>query len=53
MPQGPAEAAKKKADVENEETEDVRVDAEFLELLKHLKKGDAVETSCLLYTSCA
>ena len=45
LPQGPAEAAKKKADVENEETEDVRVDAEFLELLKHLKKGDAVETS--------
>ena len=45
LPQGPAEAAKKKADAENEETEDVRVDAEFLELLKHLKKGDAVETS--------
>lgn len=45
LPQGPAEAAKKKADTENEETEDVRVDAEFLELLKHLKKGDAVETS--------
>ncbi|MGN8800310.1 DNA topoisomerase [Candidatus Merdisoma sp. HCP28S3_D10] len=45
LPQGPAEAAKKKADAENEETEDMRVDAEFLELLKHLKKGDAVETS--------
>lgn len=45
LPQGAAEAAKKKADAENEETEDVRVDAEFLELLKHLKKGDSVEVS--------
>ena len=45
LPQGPSEAAKKKADAENEETEDVRVDAEFLELLKHLKKGDSVEVS--------
>ena len=45
LPQGTADAAKKKADAENEETEDVRVDAEFLELLKHLKKGDSVEVS--------
>ena len=45
LSQGAAEAAKKKADAENEETEDVRVDAEFLELLKHLKKGDSVEVS--------
>ena len=45
LPQGTADAAKKKADAENEETEDVRVDAEFLELLKHLKKGDLVEVS--------
>ena len=45
LPQGPSEAAKKKADAENEETEDVRVDVEFLELLKHLKKGDSVEVS--------
>ena len=45
LPQGLSEAAKKKADAENEETEDVRVDAEFLELLKHLKKGDSVEVS--------
>lgn len=45
LPQGTADAAKKKADEENEETEDVRVDAEFLELLKHLKKGDSVEVS--------
>lgn len=45
LPQGAAEAAKKKADAENEETEDVRVDAEFLELLKHLKKGDSVDVS--------
>ena len=45
LSQGAAEAAKKKADAENEETEDVRVDAEFLELLKHLKKGDSVEAS--------
>ena len=45
LPQGASEAAKKKADAENEETEDVRVDAEFLELLKHLKKGDSVEVS--------
>ena len=45
LPQGPSEAAKKKADAENEETEDVRVDVEFLELLKHLKKGDSVKVS--------
>ena len=45
LPQGTADAAKKKADAENDETEDVRVDAEFLELLKHLKKGDSVEVS--------
>ncbi len=45
LPQGTADAAKKKADAENEETEDVRVDAEFLELLKHLKKGDSVAVS--------
>lgn len=45
LPQGTADAAKKKADAENEETEDVRVDAEFLELLKHLKRGDSVEVS--------
>lgn len=45
LPQGTADAAKKKADAENEETEGVRVDAEFLELLKHLKKGDSVEVS--------
>lgn len=45
LPQGTADAAKKKADAENEGTEDVRVDAEFLELLKHLKKGDSVEVS--------
>lgn len=45
LPQGTADAAKKKADAENEETEDVRVDVEFLELLKHLKKGDSVEVS--------
>ena len=43
LPQGAAEAAKKKADAENEETEDMRADTEFLELLKHLKKGDPVE----------
>ncbi len=43
LPQGAAEAAKKKANAENEETEDMRADAEFLELLKHLKKGDLVE----------
>ena len=45
LPQGTADAAKKKADAENEETEDVRVDAKFLELLKHLKRGDSVEVS--------
>ncbi len=45
LPPGASEAAKKKADAENEETDDVRMDAEFLDLLKHLKKGDAVEVS--------
>ena len=45
LPQGQAEAAKKKKDAENDETEDVRVDAEFLELLKRLKKGDPIETA--------
>ncbi len=45
LPQGAAEAAKKKTDAENEETEDVGVDAEFLNLLQHLKKGDPVEVS--------
>ena len=45
LPQTASEAAKKKSDQNNEETEDVRVDAEFLELLKALKKGDQVEVS--------
>ena len=42
QPQAP-DSSKKKS--EEDETEDVRVDAEFLELLKGLKKGDSVETS--------
>ena len=42
QPQAP-DSSKKKS--EEDETEDVRVDAEFLELLKGLKKGDSVEAS--------
>ena len=42
QPQAPDSAQKKK---EEDETEDVGVDAEFLELLKGLRKGAPIETS--------
>ena len=42
QPQAPDNAQKKK---EEDETEDVGVDAEFLELLKGLRKGAPIETS--------
>ena len=42
QPQAPDNTQKKK---EEDETEDVGVDAEFLELLKGLRKGAAIETS--------